>query len=148
MKVLLYANKLTSKNEPYFFEVLEVLIDLKVQIGIYKDIKNHFRGRNIKQLENLEVVDDYRQLKKDPYQYLLSLGGDGTILNSVLLVRDIDIPILGINLGTLGYLSSVEKNKIEESIRDLSMGYYKRSEEQRLNSSHVAISYAVFCLNY
>src|SRR5690625_2934487 len=88
MKVLLYANKLTSKNEPYFFEVLEVLIDLKVQIGIYKDIKNHFRGRNIKQLENLEVVDDYRQLKKDPYQYLLSLGGDGTILNSVLLVRD------------------------------------------------------------
>src|SRR5699024_4171720 len=99
-----------------------------------KDIKNHFRGRNIKQLENLEVVDDYRQLKKDPYQYLLSLGGDGTILNSVLLVRDIDIPILGINLGTLGYLSSVEKNKIEESIRDLSMGYYKIDERTLLRS--------------
>lgn len=149
MKVLLYANKLTSKNEPYFFEVLQVLTGLKTQVGIYKDIKKHFSGRNIKEIEKLEVVEDYEQLKADPYQYLLSLGGDGTILNSVLLVRDIDIPILGINLGTLGYLSSVEKNKIEESIKDLSLGYYKIDKRTllQLDSSPELFAEENFALN-
>lgn len=149
MKVLLYANRLTPRNEPFFFEVLDSLKKIHAEIGVYKDIKDHFSERNEKQIEDLEVIYDYYQLKENPYQFLLSLGGDGTILNSTLLVRDIDIPILGINLGTLGYLSSVEKNKIKEAIESLSKGAFSIDERTMLqfNSTPVLFREENFALN-
>lgn len=132
MKVLLYATRLTPQNEPYFFEVMDTLKKVKAEIGIYKNIKDHFADRDEAWIKELEVIYDYSQLKENPYEFLLSLGGDGTILHSTLLVRDIDIPILGINLGTLGYLSSVEKNKIGEAIEDLSKGSFSIDERTML----------------
>lgn len=119
MRILLYANILTPENESYFYEVVDTLKKYDTEIGIYKDIRDHFIESDAKAVENYEVVHDYYQLKENSYDFLLSLGGDGTILNATLLVRDINIPILGINLGRLGYLSSVEKTKINESIKDL-----------------------------
>ena len=124
MRILLYANILTPENEPYFFEVLETLRKNDVEIGIYKDIRNHFIQSKSDVVEKYNVIYDYYQLKDNPYDFLLSLGGDGTILNATLLIRDTDIPILGINLGRLGYLSSVEKTKIQQSLQDLLKGSY------------------------
>ncbi len=128
MKILLYTNILTPENEPYFFEVIEALKPYDVEIGIYKDVRNHFIDSGKKVLENCEVIHDYYHLRDSPYDFLLSLGGDGTILNATLLVRDLNIPILGINLGRLGYLSSVEKSKIQVSIKDLMEGSYSLDE--------------------
>jgi NAD+ kinase len=48
--------------------------------------------------------------------YLLSIGGDGTLLDTIGLVSDSDIPILGINLGRLGFLSAVSKDEIHEAV--------------------------------
>src|SRR5680860_106827 len=132
MRVLLYANILTSESELYFYEVIEALQKHDAVIGIYKDVRNHFIKSNSDVVEKYEVVHDYYQLKDDSYDFLLSLGGDGTILNATLLVRDVDIPILGINLGRLGYLSSVEKSKIQESIQDLVEGSYSIDERTML----------------
>ena len=128
MKVLLYANVLTPENESYFFEIVETLKEHKVEVGIYKDIRDHFIKSKKAIAEKFKVIHDYYHLKESPYDVLMSLGGDGTILSATLLVRDLDIPILGINLGRLGYLSSVEKSKIKESIRDLVEGSYSIDE--------------------
>lgn len=128
MKVLLYANVLTPENESYFFEIVETLKEHHVEVGIYKDIRDHFIKSQKAIAEKFKVIHDYYHLKESPYDVLMSLGGDGTILSATLLVRDLDIPILGINLGRLGYLSSVEKSKIKESIRDLVEGSYSIDE--------------------
>ena len=45
-----------------------------------------------------------------------SLGGDGTILRAISYIRDLNIPILGINTGRLGFLANIQKNAIKESI--------------------------------
>ncbi len=132
MRILLYANILTPESEPYFFEVIDTLKKYDTEIGIYKDVRDHFIESNSEVVEQYEVVHDYYQLKEEPYDFLLSLGGDGTILNATLLIRDVDIPILGINLGRLGYLSSVEKSKIKESIKDLMEGAYSIEERTML----------------
>lgn len=132
MKVLLYANILAPENEPYFFEVIEVLQKNDAEIGIYKDIRDHFIKSNAEVVDKYKVIYDYYQLNDDKYDIVLSLGGDGTILNATLLVRDLDIPILGINLGRLGYLSNVEKSKIQESLLDLLKGSYSIDERTML----------------
>ena len=55
---------------------------------------------------------------------LFSIGGDGTILDTVPYVRDSGIPILGFNLGRLGFLSSVPKNEIEQALENVFKGDY------------------------
>jgi len=53
---------------------------------------------------------------KGKVDVLFSVGGDGTILDSVTYVRDSGVPILGINLGRLGFLASVSRNEISSAI--------------------------------
>jgi len=71
----------------------------------------------------VNTFDSYETLKTNA-DVLLSFGGDGTILSSVTYVRDSNIPILGINLGNLGFLSSISKEEIKEAINDLLSNNY------------------------
>ncbi len=50
------------------------------------------------------------------HDYLFSIGGDGTLLRSILFVRDNEIPILGINTGRLGFLTSLQKESLNEAL--------------------------------
>lgn len=61
---------------------------------------------------------------------VLVLGGDGTLLQAAGDMIDREIPLLGINLGTLGYLAEVEKNGVEEALHRLISGEYE--VEQRM----------------
>jgi len=84
------------------------------------------------------------------FDLLFSLGGDGTMLRSVTYVRDLDIPLLGINTGRLGFLASVKKDAIEESIELLIKGAYTIQERTLLSiktspdsSNSRAVSFAL-----
>lgn len=57
--------------------------------------------------------------------FVISLGGDGTLLSTARTVFKYDIPVLGINLGTVGFLAEVEINEIEKAIERLSKGDFK-----------------------
>ena len=52
-------------------------------------------------------------------EFLISLGGDGTLLDTVTLVRDKNIPVLGINFGRLGFLASIGKEDLSTAIQAL-----------------------------
>lgn len=132
MKVLIYANVLSEEGEHYYYQLIKKLEDHQVEIGIYKDIRNHFIHSTGDYTDDYEIIHDYYQLREDPYDYLLSLGGDGTILHATLLVRDLNTPILGINLGRLGYLSSIEKGKMNDAIDDLLSGSFMLDERTLL----------------
>lgn len=59
----------------------------------------------------------------------ISMGGDGTFLAAASRVRDKDIPILGINMGRLGFLADVSSDEIEECVDDLYNRNYKIDEK-------------------
>jgi NAD+ kinase len=56
--------------------------------------------------------------------FIISIGGDGTLLDTVCLVGERQVPILGINTGRLGFLATVAKNDIEAAIKKLFDGAY------------------------
>jgi NAD+ kinase len=55
----------------------------------------------------------------DSIEFLISLGGDGTLLDTVWLVRDKNIPVLGINFGRLGFLASIGKEELTSAVTAL-----------------------------
>lgn len=67
-------------------------------------------------------------LKEKKVDLLLSIGGDGTFLDTVLYVRDSNIPVLGINSGHLGFLANVSVAEIEAAVDYISEGKYDTEE--------------------
>lgn len=65
----------------------------------------------------------------DELDALVSLGGDGTMLRAARVAAERDVPVLGVNLGTLGFLSEVEPEGLEKALTRLLEGDYQ--EERR-----------------
>lgn len=70
----------------------------------------------------------------------VSLGGDGTMLRAVDAVADAGVPVLGVNLGHLGYLTEVEPAQLDDALRRLAAGDYQVEERMRLSVEVVAAS--------
>ena len=83
-----------------------------------------FLENNIRFNKSIVTFNSYETLKNKA-DFLFSIGGDGTLLKAVTYVRDSNIPILGINTGRLGFISSVSADQIDEAITDVLKGNYK-----------------------
>ena len=93
-----------------------------------------FLKNNIRFNKSINTFNSYESLK-DKADFLFSIGGDGTLLKAVTYVRDSDIPILGINTGRLGFISSISADQIDEAITDVLKGNYKINERTLLELS-------------
>jgi len=67
------------------------------------------------------------------FDLFISIGGDGTILRAITFVKDLGIPIIGINTGRLGFLATIPVNDIELAIQNILDGKYKISERSLLS---------------
>jgi NAD+ kinase len=108
-----------STIKPDYFEYLDLLFDEFEKYGITPAIELEFRNLLTEHNEtwsNCPCFNDAASFKNNA-DIVLSLGGDGTFLKTVLYVRDSQIPILGINMGRLGFLANLNKDKIEEAVR-------------------------------
>lgn len=105
---------------------------LKKNIEVY--IENHFfnlltaedsDNKDFKSFKTFETLDT-------SFDFLVSIGGDGTILRAITFVKDIDIPIVGINTGRLGFLATIQVDVIEQALQNIIDGNYKISERSLL----------------
>ena len=69
----------------------------------------------------------------DQYECLISLGGDGTLLDTVTLIRDKKIPLLGINFGRLGFLASIGREELDTAVASLVNHTYVKDERTLLH---------------
>lgn len=120
MRIALYGKSFDSEYDCLISRLLEVLKESNVKLLVYE----HFSSlvASVSDVD-YEMFDSYSQLvgKAD---MLFSFGGDGTVLDSLPLVRDSEIPVFGINMGRLGFLSSVSANEAEEAVRNILKGNY------------------------
>jgi len=67
------------------------------------------------------------------YNLLISIGGDGTILRAITFVKDLKIPMVGINTGRLGFLATIPMNTIHEAMDEIFEGNYRISKRSLLS---------------
>ena len=62
---------------------------------------------------------------------MITIGGDGTLLRSITYVRDLEIPIMGINSGRLGFLATMSQKKLNSELIKVLEGNYKLEESKK-----------------
>lgn len=125
MNIALFGKTIAPENGEYMRQLFLELSENQVEMTVYKpfaDIVADFVPEGVK----YEVFHSHADLKAD---LLFSIGGDGTILDTVPFVLDSGMPVVGINMGRLGFLSSISKNEIGKAVDSVLSGDY--SVEQR-----------------
>ena len=130
MKVGIYGQFYHQDAGKYIQELLDELDKANIDVIIeenFLDIINH----------NETIVKEYNHFSTfeeldDTYDLFFSIGGDGTILKTIYYVRHHNIPIVGINTGRLGFLATIQKEEIKESITSILNGEYSLSSRSVL----------------
>ncbi|RZL55479.1 MULTISPECIES: NAD kinase [Pedobacter] len=117
MRIAIYGRDFNDTVLPYVQEVFDYLATHNIQPVLYSKFKTSLHGK-IKLPANTVIFHNHKELK-DHADVLLSLGGDGTLLDTLSLIRDSNIPVIGINFGRLGFLASINKNEIESALNAL-----------------------------
>jgi NAD+ kinase len=109
-------------------EALNLMINslLNLDINLYIDKSSNNKNENFTVLEHKEYV------KK--VDIVVVFGGDGTLLNAARKYLNYDIPILGINMGNVGFLTDISTDNFEKTIKEVLDGNYK-IEERNLVSA-------------
>ncbi|HTK47588.1 MAG TPA: NAD(+)/NADH kinase [Gemmatimonadaceae bacterium] len=81
-----------------------------------------------------EAAGDVPPIVPADVDALLTLGGDGTLLRAARIVPDRPVPILGVNLGRLGFLTCCPASKLEESLRRLAANDYRVEARMTLDA--------------
>ncbi|MCR9015216.1 NAD kinase [Aquiflexum gelatinilyticum] len=121
MKITLHGIGVQKEFLPqigFLFKVLrEKNVDINLTESLLKSLKkNGFPTKGLQSINQNDTIKDS--------DFVISIGGDGTLLDSVCLVGENEIPILGVNTGRLGFLATVAKENIENSIGELISGSY------------------------
>lgn len=85
-----------------------------------------------------ELIESFSDLSKASAlpDLVLSVGGDGTFLETVLKIKDLDIPVAGVNTGRMGFLANISEESLSHSIDMLCQGEYKTIERSLLEIVH------------
>lgn len=127
MNIAVYGTRVANE----FDECLETLQNLvnKYNIGVfiydkfYNDLQKKYEISSSFQKFSYTI-----DLKENNIKQFYSFGGDGTILSAITLVKELDIPIIGINTGRLGFLTTIQKSEFKNKAEDFITEKYKVSE--------------------
>jgi NAD+ kinase len=122
MKVALFGKVYADSQRDYLQLLIDELTKRDLKILIYEPYYNDI-AQKVNFSEEITLFNSNEDIKTD-VDILFSIGGDGTILDTVSIVQDSGIPILGINLGRLGFLSSVSKEEIVYAVDSIYKGNY------------------------
>lgn len=117
MKVAIYSRGLDFEQENPLVVLLEELTRYDTTILIFHQLLAQFTLP--KHLYEKVVSFAASEDLDENIDCLISLGGDGTLLDAVALVRNKNIPILGINFGRLGFLASISKEELTSAVDSL-----------------------------
>lgn len=129
MKIAIYGQYYHNNTQSSFDTLLNFLDNTSSNVYIeheFLDIITEATNTNYTAYNTFDRLDN-------SFDLLISIGGDGTILRAITHVRDLEIPIVGINTGRLGFLATIQVDEIEKAITGILKGHYKISERTLLS---------------
>jgi len=122
MRIALFGKEYTSDQKQYLQLLINELLRQEVSFSFYKPYLEKITGQ-IELPGSYTGFSSHKELLEGT-DMLFSIGGDGTMLDTIPFIRGSGIPILGINLGRLGFLSSISKNEIVDAVKNIFSGDY------------------------
>lgn len=117
MKIAIYSRGIENDQHKDIETFMEELKTYDVEPVFFQDFFNQFysavnmRGK----YSTFNAAEDL----DDSFDFMISLGGDGTLLDTVTFIQDKGIPVLGINYGRLGFLATIGKEDLGSAIKAL-----------------------------
>ena len=147
MKIALFGTNFSENFNKYIQHLVHKLESEKVEIFIEESFFDYVKER-LRFKNEVFTFNSHEDLK-DRVDILFSIGGDGTLLSAVSYIRNSNIPILGINTGRLGFISSVAPDQIEQAVNDVLNKNYKTNRRTllTLNTSNNLFKNKNFALN-
>jgi NAD+ kinase len=130
MYIAIYSAFFSPTSIAYIKTVIDYLNANQHDFILVDRLRKHLndKGAAYKYFKDDQVIEE----KVD---FLFSVGGDGTLLRSIAVIRDTKIPILGINAGRLGFLTSIKKDTLKEGLDLFFKGKYSSIERSLLEVS-------------
>ena len=130
MYIAIYSAFFSPTSIAYIKTVIDYLNANQHDFILVDSLRKHLddKGAAYKYFKDDQVIEE----KVD---FLFSVGGDGTLLRSITVIRDTKIPILGINAGRLGFLTSIKKDTLEEGLDLFFEGKYTNIKRSLLEVS-------------
>jgi NAD+ kinase len=147
MTIAIFGSPYPEHFTKYIQHLIKKLESEHIKIIIEEEF-NKFLQNSIRFTNKNETFNSYETLK-DNADFLFSIGGDGTLLKAVTFVRGSNIPIMGINTGRLGFISSISAGQIDDAVNDILKGNYEINERAllQLNTKNNLFKEKNFALN-
>ncbi len=127
MRIGIYSRIFKEEHTPYVLELLQQLQHKNFSVSVYDEYYKSVKKYLPKQ--NIQVFKSHHDVK-GAIDLLITLGGDGTLLDTLHLVRDSEIPVAGINMGRLGFLADIHKEEIKHLIESIEQNTYTIDSSQ------------------
>ncbi len=122
MNIALYSRTIHVRDVAFVQKFLFALRNRKINVQIHERYYNELK-------QYIEIPSEFLLFNmheeiSNTANYFISLGGDGTLLDAATYVRHYNIPVMGVNLGRLGFLANVGKNEINDALDCLYNGTF------------------------
>lgn len=146
MKIGIYGQFYHENSEIYIQMLLDALQKKEAEVLIEKQFLAIIH-QNQDITKNFSGFATFTKLDSS-FDLFFSIGGDGTILKAVTFVGDLDIPIVGINTGRLGFLATIQKEEMTESLNQILNGSYSISKRSLLTVETIPANREIQPLNF
>ncbi|MFN0728868.1 NAD kinase [Polaribacter gochangensis] len=130
-KVAIYGQSYNTNSINEVLLLIDVLQEKKIVVFFEKEFYDLFQKENLlpKKYPTFSHFNDLN----NSFDLFFTIGGDGTILRSITYIRNLNIPVLGINTGRLGFLATIQKEEINQAVELLLLEEYKIQERTLLS---------------
>ena len=131
MKIAIYGPDFNERSLSAIVTLAEYLSEKAIEVAV----ENNFYDSIAKQSSIKIDRFDFQTFKKldTSFDLLICVGGDGTTLRAITYVKDLNIPIVGINTGRLGFLATIKKDTIVGALEQIFEGKYRISKRSVLS---------------
>ena len=133
MKIAIYSQRYKVEYHPLLSSIFQELRSHGDTIRVEADLLRHYREQT--PLEGVETFHSVEDLPADT-SLMLTIGGDGTILWAMTYIQHLQIPILGINAGRLGFLATISQEEITDMFAKIRTGGFHTDERSVLQITH------------
>ncbi|HEY9006935.1 NAD kinase [Ohtaekwangia sp.] len=113
MRIAVHGKEFNRQSAPFIIRIFEALAKYKVEVLVSAKFNKFLTAPAFKKFK-LKTFDVGDSLKK--VDALISIGGDGTLLDSITYIGNQEVPVLGINTGRLGFLATNSKEEAEQAV--------------------------------